>query len=113
MDLIRLQAQILREKLLKNHQLAIDAKTKLQNFCVSGALCNRFVNVHGLKCKALYGEAGTAPNIEVGDSMQNLREKLVYNVFEIALVFKLLPRRTYILPEESNLNLRRTKTLEP
>ena len=110
---------MLREKMLKNHQLPLDTKTKLENFRVSEGWCNRFVNRYDIKCKVLYGEAGSAPTTDVVDSMQNLREKLsdypldkIYNVDETALFFKLLPRRTYILPEENTPNLRGTKSMK-
>ena len=119
LDIIRMQAEFLKEKLLLSANISDDTKAKLMEFKVSRGWSKRFAARHNITSKALNGCAASEPTEEAKEEMQIIRERLrqypidkILNVDETALFYKCLPYRTYVLSDENNRSLKGTKSMK-
>ena len=107
-DIIQAQAELVKQKLLLCVDKNEDIRSKLRKFKASYEWWRRFINRNALESKRLYVTAGRAAVEKTAHRMEVLRSRLcqyslenIYNVDEIALFFKCLPRKTYVLPDEN------------
>ena len=112
-DIIRIRATMVKEKIMSDQSTEGTKRQHLSKFVASDGWCSKFIQRHDLNSKALHGEAGSADVEKAKEQMSIVRERLakysaheIYNVDETALFYKLLPRRTYVLPSENGRHLR-------
>ena len=77
--------------------------SKLEMFRAGEKWCRNFVQRQNLKIKVLHGEAGSVNAQLVKEGMEKIREACknyppcwIFNVDETGIMWKLMPRRTYL-----------------
>lgn len=111
------RALMIRDELLNMEGDTYNRET-LRKFTASKGWAHKFVKRHSLRSVAIHGQGAIAPEKSVAEDIASLRERLkeysvdcIYTVDEVALFFKLLPRRTYVVEEEDKSTVRGIKAM--
>ena len=90
----------------------------IQQFTASAGWLDRFKNRYGLKNLNLHGEMGDVDFAAISEEMRALRQKLseysldcIFNMDETGLFFRCLPKRSYILGNEKESEVRGSKKM--
>ena len=99
--------QVIKQRLLQNHQLGAAERAEIQEFTASLHWARNVITRNGLRHVRLWGEAGSVDSAAIAQEMENLRQKLasyelklIFNMDETGLFFKMLPRTTYLSSKE-------------
>ena len=108
--------QVIKQRLLENHQLGAAERAEIQEFTASLHWARNVIMRNGLRHVRLWGEAGSVDSAAIAQEMENLRQKLasyelklIFNMDETGLFFKMLPRTTYLSSKEDCATTRGTK----
>lgn len=94
-------------------------KAKLETFMAGQKWAKNFVKRQNLRSKVLHGEAGSVNPERIKESMNEIREACkkyppsrIFNVDETGILWKLMPRRTYLSSRENRKTVRGTKGMK-
>lgn len=94
-------------------------KSKLETFMAGETWCRNFLKRQNLRSKMLHGEAGSVNPELVKEGMEKIRDackkyppSMIFNVDETGILWKLMPKRTYLSTKENRKTARGTKGMK-
>lgn len=110
-DILRSFGRAARATLLADPAASKEVKARVEDFKAGERWARNFVKRNSIDSVRLHGEAGSVNKEAIKEAMEELRAlcakypaRLIFNVDETGLQWKLMPRRTYL----SNLEDRKT-----
>lgn len=117
-DVIRTFGLRARDILVASSGLSVRQKSSLEAFTASQGWVQAFVKRNGLQSEALLGEACVnSKDVEAGlqtvrDACESYGIENIFNVGEMGLFYRLLPKRTYLTSSENRKTARGTKDMK-
>lgn len=106
---IRMRALMLRDQELRTNKEGDATQAALKSFTASDRWISKFTKRHELKSVTLHGEARRVDLKAVKKKAEELCERLqpydaenIYSMGETALLYKLMPKKSYGLPSDNN-----------
>lgn len=118
-DVIQAFARSAKVTLLGAATTSAAVKAKLETFMAGQKWAKNFVKRQNLQSKVLHGEAGSVNPELIENGMSEIREACkeyppsrIFNVDETGILWKLMPRRTYLSRRENRKTVRGTKGMK-